>query len=218
MTSRTWPHSKTTLLPILLSATALGLGCTAPTSAAPTSAESNSPPASVMASANESPYNAIEWLIGTWRGTFRPIKDGEPPTMAFAWGQGRGFLRYHSVKPDGTTEYEGMIVWHPGERRFVFLKSYLTKGPVLMENGWVELISDRAVRFHMHTHYSPGMTLPWSDGAKAGPGGATLRFRRTLTFDGSAIYGEFLMQRGDTWVRPEFEIEVPERGFEWKRL
>ena len=172
----------------------------------------------------DSPYAALEWLLGTWRGSFLPPGAESPPEMTFEWGEGKGFLRYRSMQPDGTLEYAGMIVWHPIERRHVFLKSYVTAGPTLMETGWIELLPDDTARFHMSTHYTPGIALPWSNGAKAGREGTTLSFRRTLSFRPGAgeekdrLFGEFLMRRGSEWVHPDFGFEVPEQGFEWHRL
>lgn len=166
----------------------------------------------------EAIYAPLAWLIGSWRGTFLPEGVGAPPSMSFEWSQAKDFIRYSSVKPDGQVEYEGMIVWNPVERRFVFLKSYRSEGSLLMENGWIDVLDTGGVRFNMQTHYTPGDGLPWSRGKKAGPNGTTLRFRRTLTPDGSnRLWGEFLMDREGSWTRPDWNMDLPKRGFEWLR-
>ncbi len=164
-------------------------------------------------------YAPLAWLIGTWRGTFVPPDAPAPPEMTFAWSEGRTHLRYRSMMPNGGLEYEGMIAWHPVERRFVFLKVYASSPRPLIENGWIEILPNGAARFHMHTHYAPGIGLPWSGGARAGAEGTTLRFRRTLVSDGpQRLRDNFVMQVEDRWAHPDFGIEVPTEGFGWRRV
>ena len=167
-------------------------------------------------------YEPLAWLIGTWEGVFVPPGATGRPTMTFEWSPYSTHIRYSAQRPQKgglAPEYEGVIVWHPVQRRFLFLQPYPIAGPTLTEEGWVELLDDGSARFHMNVHYAPGVGLPWSDGAKAGDRGETLRFRRTLAPEGqSAMFGEFLMWRDDAWVVPEFPFEVPARGFEWHRV
>lgn len=165
-------------------------------------------------------YQPLTGLLGDWRLINLPKEIGTPPRMTFEWDRNRTHLRYRSFRPDGRQEYEGTIAWHPVKKRFVFLKTYVTEGSsVLMEDGWVEPLSEGGIRFHMHTHYTAGMTLPWSDGAISRPEGTTLRFRRTLVPQGDdTLLGDFVMLRKGKWIHPDFGFETPKSGFEWKRV
>ena len=169
-------------------------------------------------------FAPLEWLLGSWQGTFFP-EGRSAPTMSFEWGdERRSWLRLAGTRPtpEGSVEpeHETMIVWHPVRERFVFQTSYF--GGQVIEDGDIDLLpgSDQrvAVRMNMRVHYGAGATLPFSDGAVAGPEGHTLEFRRTFHADGpEGLRGVFLIKRGGSWEEPKLDVAAGD-GFRWRRL
>lgn len=168
-------------------------------------------------------YEPLSWLIGEWQAQFRPHgPDTARPTMSFTWGSPRhAFIRTAGSMPDGNgglkPEYEGTIVWHPVEQRFVFLSVYHSADGKVMEDGAITLQDDGGVRLNMRVHYPAGATLPFSDGATVGADGHTLEFRRTFRPEGKdGLRGVFRIRRGDRWENPHPELPEGE-GYLWKR-
>jgi hypothetical protein len=170
----------------------------------------------------DDPAAALDWLIGTWQAQFLPHgEDRAAPTMSFAWGPEKAYLKMigNQPGPDGrlVPEHETVLAWNPVSGRFEFLGVYAGSAGEMYEEGHLEFLPDNAVRLHMTLHYAEGIGLPFSDGAVAGPGGHTLRFRRTLTPDGAdGLRGTFFLQRGGNWENPHPQLGL--EFYQWTRL
>ncbi len=169
-------------------------------------------------------FEPLAWLVGEWQAHFRPRGEGTAaPTMAFEWGdQKRSYLRMTGMSPtaDGglEPEYESMVVWNPVRKRFTFLTVYRLSGGRITEDGDIDILDDGAVRLNMNVHYAPGDSLPFSEGAVAGPNGATLQFQRTFFRQGvDGLRGVFRIRRDGAWVDPLPGMESSE-GFPWRRV
>lgn len=168
-------------------------------------------------------FAPLEWLIGDWQAEFRPLGDDQPaPTMSFEWGDDRrSFLRMIGTQPtpDGLVpEYESMAVWHPVRQKFVFLSAYQSAAGRVVEDGDIDLHEDGSVQLNMRVHYPAGMALPFTDGAKAGPDGHTLEFRRTFHREGEdGLRGVFRIRRGEVWENPHPELKMDD-GYPWRRV
>ncbi len=168
--------------------------------------------------------DAVGWLIGDWEAQFRPRGEDQPaPTMSFEWrDERRSYLRMTGTRPtsDGrlVPEYETFAVWHPVRMKFVFVGAYLSGKGRVIEDGDIDLLDDGSIRLNMRVHYPAAATLPFSDGAVAGPEGHTLEFRRTFHRDGAeGLRGVFRIKRGGNWENPHPELGMGD-GYPWRRI
>lgn len=168
--------------------------------------------------------DALEWLVGDWQAQFRPHGDDQPaPAMAFQWGDDRrSFLRMSGTQPtpDGrlVPEYENFVIWHPIKQKLTFLGVYRSAAGKIVEDGDIDLLANDSVQLNMRVHYPAGMTLPFSDGAKAGADGHTLEFRRTFHRKGeNELRGVFLIKRGGIWENPHPKLKMDD-GYPWRRV
>lgn len=181
------------------------------------------PPATAADEKAAHPHDPLAFLIGDWQLGFGGEGAPDPaPTMSFRWGAHKTLIRHRGMRPENgalVPEFEGIIAWHGVEKRLVFLTAYGHPGKQVVEDGWIEVLPDGAVRRHMRVHYEEGNGLPWSDGAKAGPGGHTLEFRQTWRkVDDDHMRGTFVMKRGGVWVAPDFGHPLPAAGIPWRRI
>lgn len=157
------------------------------------------PAAGASAAAGYAPYRFLvgEWNVGG--------EAGAPMAVArFRWGPKESYLWYSVSTLEGGVErphFEGMLLWNGARGNLDMLLALDLAGGRIQEQGVVFAEPDGTVVRDITAVYSPGVALPPRGEVRAGPAGATLRFRQTFKAAGEGRILTALTRRdAQGWV------------------
>jgi hypothetical protein len=96
--------------------------------------------------------------------------------------------------------FEGMLMWNGVRRNLDMLLSLDLEGGRVQEQGTVSIAPDGTVVRDITAYYSEGVGMI-TTGRRAGPEGATARFRQTFKAQSAdRVLTALLRESGDAWV------------------
>jgi hypothetical protein len=191
-------RSRTALLAL---AVALVTHCASPTARAQHGAHGHGHPPAPPPGEQSRPYAPFEPLLGEWEVA---PEGGRPMAIErFRWGLHGSYIWYGtSLLAAGGGEqphFEGMLVWNGVDETLDTLVSLHSPAGTILERGTLEVTPGGTFVRDVTAYYSAGAGMP--GGGKAGPEGATVRFRQTFrpTAPGRMI-SSTLRETEEGWV------------------
>jgi hypothetical protein len=166
----------------------------------PLSAQHAAPGQPAAATDYYAPYRFMlgEWEIGPEGNPFMILR--------FNFGRNESYLWYSAATLQGGTEeihFEGMLLWNGAQKNLDLLLTLDPQRGRIQEKGTMRAEADGTLVREITGTYSSGMPLMWN-GQRAGPEGATMRFRQTYkAISADEIVTAIMRQEGDGWV-PSF--------------